>query len=187
MGVPWPARQGTVAGPEPSPPHPAAMTIRIAMTAKRFMIAPRSTVTTPVCPLGCSVRTPDSARRCCTPSGCRSPANPAANVAAGWPVICVTLPVSGSDIQPQLDRARAAHRRAAEEGALERVFLVQDVVDVDLWSQNDATHGKGVARARSQNEIGRDVRVLVESEQPRAVRRVRGGGADESRPVGAGR
>ena len=37
-----------------------------------------------------------------------------------------------SDIEPELDAARPAHRRAAEERALQQVFPVEQVVDVEL-------------------------------------------------------
>src|SRR6266852_2694095 len=73
------------------------------------------------------------------------------------------------DVQPELKLSWSSHRRSTEKSALQQVLLVEDIVDVELGTNQCAAEGKGESGASIQNEAGLHLDALVEIEETGAV------------------
>src|SRR5258706_5032861 len=73
------------------------------------------------------------------------------------------------DVDPELKLPRFSHRRSTEKGALQQIPLVEDVVDIELGTNQCVAERKGESGASVQNEAGLHLDALVEVEKTGAV------------------
>src|SRR5258705_11635580 len=93
------------------------------------------------------------------------------------------------DAESELKHARPSHRSTAEECSLQQVFLVEDVVDVELGTDERATEGERESGAAVHDEAWFHLDPLVEIKESGPVRAIAVGWIDavgKARSVGAG-
>src|SRR5664279_5770037 len=90
-----------------------------------------------------------------------------------------------AEVDAQLDGTRTAHGSTAEEGALEQIAFVEDVVDEELRAHDCVADQEAIAERTVGDEARIDVDVPVEVEESGADRACDVGAICESRTIDA--